>query len=255
MFDIKGTLFLGKCFIDLPSVASTNKYATQLLAKGTVLNGTIVSTFNQTKGKGAHNNQWLSEAQKNISISLVLFPKFLGVSQQFYLNMACCVGITDFLHKNFEEGFKIKWPNDIYYENRKLGGLLIENAIQGAQLKSCVVGIGLNVNQIRFPGHLPNPVSLQQITDTTFELYSLLEKLIPFIEQRYLQVERGALSDLEQVYTNRLYQINQEALYKFNGQTRKGRITGIDQQGKLLIAFNHEIRAFGFKEVVFMYDK
>lgn len=251
MFDIKGSLFLGKYFIDLSSVASTNEYAAQLLAKGTVLNGTIVSTFNQTKGKGSHNNQWISKAQKNISISLILYPQFLNIAHQFYLNIAICVGITDFLHKNFNQCFKIKWPNDIYYQNQKLGGLLIENVIQGNQLKSSTVGIGLNINQMEFPAHLPNPVSLKQITHTTFELYTFLEKLIPIIEQRYLQLEQGAFKTLKSVYLERLYRFGEAALYTFDGQTQTGCISDIDKQGKLVIVFDDDTRAFGFKEVVF----
>jgi len=251
LFNIKGSLFLGKCFIDLPSVASTNVYAAQLLHKGTTLNGTIVSTFNQTKGKGAHKNQWLSEAHKNISISIILFPKFLSVNQQFRLNMSICLGITDFLCKNFNESFKIKWPNDIYYKKTKLGGVLIENAIQGNQIKSSIVGIGLNINQMAFDTSLPNPISLKHISGINSDLYELLENLIPVIEQRYIQLQQGNFKTLEGDYLARLYQFNESAFYEFGGEKREGRIRGIDVQGKLLIEFKDERLAFGFNEVVF----
>jgi len=252
LFDIKGSLFLGKCFIDLPSVASTNVYATQLLRKGTTLNGTIVSTFNQTKGKGAYKNQWLSQADKNISISILLFPKFLRIDQQFKLNMVICLGITDFLCKNFNKPFKIKWPNDIYYEKQKMGGILIENSLQGNQLKSSIAGIGLNINQTVFEENLPNPISLKQITETTFNLYEVLEGLIPIIEQRYIQLQQGDFETLECDYLDLLYQFSEPAFYEFDGQKQEGKIVGIDAQGKLLIAFKGEVKAFGFKEVVFL---
>lgn len=251
MFNIKGSLFLGKCFIDLPTVASTNAYANQLLHKGTTLNGTIISTFNQTKGKGAYKNQWLSEADKNISISLILFPKFLRIDQQFKLNMAICLGITDFLSKNFKKPFKIKWPNDIYYEKQKMGGILIENSLQGNQLKSSIVGIGLNINQMAFDASLPNPISLKQITNTQLDLYEILENMIPIIEQRYIQLQQGHFKSLEADYLVRLYQFNEPALYEFGGRRHKGTIVGIDSPGKLLIDFTDKQRAFGFKEVVF----
>jgi len=126
LFDIKPTLFL--------------------LKQNNIAEGTVVSTFNQTKGRGNANNNWLSEADKNLSISIIYKPKFLLAKQQFYLNMAICLGIIDALKPTAQ--FTIKWPNDIYYKNYKVAGLLIENTLIGENLKHSVIGIGLNVNQV-----------------------------------------------------------------------------------------------------------
>jgi len=119
LFDIKPTLFTGKCFIDLPAVNSTNVYALNLLKQSNIVEGTVVSTFNQTQGKGNANNKWLAEPGNNLSFSIIYKPTFLLAKQQFYLNMAICLGIIEALRKetlNCNDSLKIKWPNDIYYK-------------------------------------------------------------------------------------------------------------------------------------------
>lgn len=259
MFDIKGTLFTGKCFIDLPSTPSTNVYAGNLLEKNSkknthksIFEGTIVSTFNQTQGKGAHQNKWLSEPDKNLSFSIILFPTFLKAQQQFHLNITICVGIIDFFLERFNNSFKIKWPNDIYFHNYKLGGILIENTLIGSSIKSAIAGIGLNINQTAFSASLPNPTSLKLITGKTFDLYELIEELAICIEQRYLQLRKKQYHQLKMAYLNQLYQINQTAAYKFRGKEQSGEIIGINDDGKLLIQFKNEKIAFGFKEVEFI---
>lgn len=260
MFDIKGTLFTGKCFIDLPSVPSTNVYAGNLLEKNsqknnlesTITEGTIISTFDQTRGKGAHQNKWLSEPGKNLSFSIILFPAFLKAQQQFHLNITICVGIIDFFLEHFNKSFKIKWPNDIYFHNYKLGGILIENILIGSAIKSAVTGIGLNINQTVFSTSLPNPTSLKLITGKTFNLYDLIEELAICIERRYLQLRNQQYHRLKMAYLNQLYQINQTAVYKFRGKEVPGKIIGINDDGKLLIQFKNETIAFGFKEVEFI---
>lgn len=250
MFDIKPTLFTGKCFIDLPTVNSTNVYALNLLKQNNIAEGTVVSTFNQTKGRGNANNNWLSEADKNLSISIIYKPKFLLAKQQFYLNMAICLGIIDALKPTAQ--FTIKWPNDIYYKNYKVAGLLIENTLIGENLKHSVIGIGLNVNQVIFNDALPNPISLKLINHIDYDLHELISEILVHIEKRYLQLKATKLEALKTDYLNNLYLYEEVAKFKVNNKMLNGTIRGINETGKLLIEMEDEIISFGFKEIGFV---
>lgn len=250
MFVIKPTLFTGKCFIELPQIDSTNVYALNLLKHTNIAEGTVVSTLNQTKGKGNANNRWLSKPDKNLSFSIIYQPTFLLARQQFYLNMAICLGIVDALPT--KPGFSIKWPNDIYYKNYKVGGLLFENIILGKKIKHSIIGIGVNVNQVDFSNELPNPTSLTKIFKKKFVLYELITDILLYIEKRYLQLKAMEFIALKKAYLNHLYLYEQAAIFKVNVKHVSGTIKGINENGQLLIKIGDELREFGFKEVEFM---
>lgn len=250
MFDIKPTLFTGKCFFDLPTIESTNIYALNLLKKTNIAEGTVVSTFNQTKGKGNANNSWLSEAGKNLSFSIIYKPAFLLARQQFYLNMAICLGIIDAFETEIK--LNIKWPNDIYYKKYKVGGLLIENTLTGKNIKNSVIGIGINVNQLIFNDALPNPISLKLINGKAYDLYKLLSKVLAHIEKRYLQLRAVQFEALKKAYLRNLFLYEKSAMFLVDGRQLAGTIKGVDDTGQLLIEIGNKLRAFGFKEVGFV---
>ena len=141
------TLFVGQNIIYLPTCQSTNNEALQFLADGTAYEGDMVVTDGQTQGRGQRGNQWIAQSGQNLTFSLVLQPTFLLASEQFWLNMAVSLAVYDSLSPFIPAGLRIKWPNDIYVNDRKMGGILIENALQGYNLAHSVVGIGLNINQ------------------------------------------------------------------------------------------------------------
>jgi len=250
LFEIKPTLFTGKYFIDLLKVDSTNSYAINLIKQTNIAEGTVVSTFNQTKGKGNANNQWLSQTGKNLSFSIIYKPTFLLARQQFYLNMAICLGIIDVL--STKKRFTIKWPNDVYYENFKIGGLLIENLLSGKYLKYCIIGLGLNINQTIFNDALPNPSSLKLINKTEYNLYEVMNDVLLHIEKRYLQLKALHFDVLKKDYLANLYLFNKPSKFKVDDKIVTGTIQGVDENGQLLIKIENKVKAFGFKEVAFI---
>ena len=165
--------------------------------------GTAWFTDYQTKGKGQRGKAWTGEAGQNIFISILLEPTGLMVADQFKLSAAVATACCDFFSEYALDDTKIKWPNDIYWKDRKAGGILIENIMQGDKWKYAIVGIGINVNQTIFED-LPNPVSLKQITGKKFNAVALAKKLCSYINIRWNQVKNNeflkVLRDYNSVY-------------------------------------------------------
>src|ERR1035441_10550859 len=144
------TLFIGKNLITLDSVASTNNFAKDMLSNTRPVEGTAIMAKEQYAGRGQMGNAWETESGKNLTCSFILYPEFLEADKQFFLNMAVALAVKDFCEHVLHDEIKIKWPNDIYYHDKKLGGILIENSISGNKISSSVIGIGINVNQTAF---------------------------------------------------------------------------------------------------------
>lgn len=186
--DSSNTLFIGKVFKQFAKLASTNDYALLLLSKSKPSEGTVISTLNQYKGRGQIGSTWESEAGKNINFSLILYPTFLPVKDQFQLNQAMSLGVRDFVAEYLLNPVKVKWSNDIFVKGKKVAGILIQNSIMGSQIRSSVIGIGINVNQTEFASNLPNPTSLKLEMGTDFDLVKLGAGLCQCLEQRYLKL-------------------------------------------------------------------
>lgn len=226
---------------------STNEEAALLIEKQPVIEGTIVITDNQMAGKGQRGNHWNSAPGKNLTFSIVLKPIFLSIVQQFDLNIVISLGILDYLN-SIRSGFEVKWPNDIYFGDQKVCGILIQNTIKGNTLDQTIAGIGLNINQQEFAE--PKAISLSKITGQEFNLNEVFEQLLSCIEKRYLQLKRG-YKELKQDYLNGMYRFGQDYLYRAD-EVFSGRITGISAQGLLEIQTNQGLKQFGFKEVEFI---
>jgi len=251
---IKNTIFIGKVLLQHDSLASTNLYALNLVSKNNPTDGTVISTYNQADGRGQIGSKWESEPLKNISLSIILYPKFLSVRNQFRLNQAISLGVFDFITKYINKKLKVKWSNDIYVANAKIAGILIQNTLSGSNFQSSVVGIGINVNQAIFKSDAPNPISMFNVTGNKYDLDQLVGELCKSVEQRYLQLRAGNHQQLEDDYINHLYRYQEDALYKRmdDGTIFSGKIVGLTDLGKLLIDHNRGTEAFGFKEVAFL---
>jgi BirA family biotin operon repressor/biotin-[acetyl-CoA-carboxylase] ligase len=247
------TLFVGQAFIDLPQVASTNAHALELLSKSKPVEGTVVSTFHQTDGRGQIGNKWESEPGKNISLSLVLYPDFLAAKDQFQLNIFVSLAVLDFTKKHLPDSHvSIKWPNDIYVGECKIAGILLQNALLNTQIRSTVVGIGINVNQTVFVSNPPNPTSLHLETGHEFNLAELVPSLCEFLESRYLQLKAGKIVPLQQEYIRHLFRFGQPTKYRrANGEPFEGTIVGIDEIGRLKMEVKGEVEVFDLKEIRF----
>lgn len=252
--NIFSQLFVGQNLVSLASVDSTNSWLKELLSKSAPLvEGTVIMAEEQYAGRGQVNNSWVSAAGMNLTISILLQPDFLPVDQQFYLNQAVCLGINDFLQKYFSNA-AIKWPNDCYIGHDKIGGILIENIIQGDKIKHSIIGIGLNINQEEYPETLKNVVSFKKILHRDYDLKILLAEICAAIEVRYLQLKGGDTTTINREYLNRLYKRGVFSMYRVEGRVVKGKILGTSRYGLLEVEIEDKTRQFGLKEIEFLQD-
>lgn len=247
-------LFVGQNLLTLKEVNSTNDFLKNLLSNSKPLpEGTVIMAESQFAGRGQQQNKWHSEPGKNLTFSVLLNPTFLAVADQFDLNRVISLGVVDALEPLLGNYLKIKWPNDIYYGDKKLGGILIENLIQGIQLKHAVVGIGLNINQNSFPVEVVNAISLKQILHKDYDLRVLLSDICCHIEGWYLKLRAAQKETVRIAYLDRLYWLNQQKMFRSNNNTFAGVITNVKSNG-LLIVIN-ELGAeleFSLKEIEFL---
>ena len=160
----------------LETLKSTNHYLDNL--EPTPAEGRVIMTTNQTGGVGQQGNVWESEAGKNLTFSLLLKPTFLPIASRFMLTKAISIAILDFLKQELpDQEVYIKWPNDIYFKNKKIAGILIKNEIKGMMMGTSIIGIGLNVNQESFDENLPNPISMKMITGKDYDLEFILNEI------------------------------------------------------------------------------
>jgi len=248
------TLFIGQIIQYLPSCQSTNDEAASLIAQSAPNEGLVVITDNQTAGRGQRGNQWEAKAGENLTFSLILSPSFLMATDQFWLNMAISLGIYDTLQPLIGQSLRIKWPNDIYVGDQKLGGILIENTLHGYSIAWSVVGVGLNVNQTEFGYAIATSLQCQAPLPNTYDLPGLLSRLCETLEQRYLQLLSGQRNTLKTNYLQILYRYQEEHTFESGGQYFRGTICGIDPTGRLAISVDGNVRHFGFKEVSFVFD-
>ena len=233
------------------SLESTNKYC-EALDLAEVGDFTCYWALEQTAGIGQRGNHWEAAPGMNLTFSLVLHPAFLPADRQFKLTQALSLALGDFLSIfNFQFSIRIKWPNDIYVDGKKICGTLVSTRLAGTQITSAVCGIGLNVNQTEFPDWVPNPTSLALLTGREFDLEPLLRQLLGCIERRYDDLKNGL--DPEPEYLERLLNIGVPARYKYNEEVITATITGVDPHGRLLLTAGDGRRlSCGMKEIVLL---
>ncbi len=233
-------------FTILDTVDSTNNYAMQQVHDGLAKHGMAWFATEQTAGKGQRGKNWASEKGKNIAMSLVFEPGQLKITSQFHLSAAIALAVFKFLKTYTGDEIKIKWPNDLYWRDRKAGGILIENKLQGKLWKWAVVGIGININQTEFDKDLLNPVSLKQITGKTFNVIDLARELQSLIMKDLATGK--TLNEILEEYNEHLYKINQLVTFRKAGVKFDTVIKEVSTQGKLVTVDAIE-REFDFGEV------
>ena len=224
------------------TLESTNQYLQNLLNEGVDIADNIVVTDFQTSGKGQGKNVWESENGKNLLFSIALDMSFLKAENQFLLTQIVSVTMINVLKKYLpEESLSIKWPNDIYFNDKKIAGILIKNEIRGMMMGTSIIGIGLNVNQTSFDKNLPNPISMKMITGKDFDLDELLSAISCQLSAISYQ---STVNGQQQIfnfqfstfnYTNKLYRYKQWASYEHEGQVKEMMIIGYDQFGRLIL--------------------
>jgi BirA family biotin operon repressor/biotin-[acetyl-CoA-carboxylase] ligase len=245
-------MIIGSRLVFYKNAESTNTYAYSLLKTEPVSEGTIIHTNYQYAGRGQKGNRWESEDGKNLLISVILFPDMVRPEDQFIISMFVSLGIYDFL-KMYIPCCKIKWPNDIYAWDDKIAGILIENSITANTINNSITGIGLNINQEKFPDELLNPVSLKILTGKEYDLDYCLKQLAGCLDLRYKQVIAGSCNELRNEYVSSLYWLNEWHNFKSEKGIFAGKIVSVTDSGRIEIeSRNAEIHAFAFKEIDFM---
>lgn len=239
---------IGYNFVELKSVDSTNNYAMAQVHAGLAFHGQVYFAYEQVAGKGQRGKSWATAAGENITMSIVLEPDFLRPMQQFALSIAIALGCYDFLKKYLPADCSIKWPNDIYWRDRKAGGILIESICKADAWLFAVAGIGININQVNFPGHIPNAVSLKQITGKTFDVVSLAKELCNNVEKRYTGLKENGPAKLLADYNNFLFKKNELVKVKKADLIFDTTIKAVNAQGQLLTADSID-RSFDFGEI------
>lgn len=246
---------IGNLIIRLEVIDSTNNYAIGQIKTNDLPDGTVFLTAEQTAGRGQMKNSWESEPGKNLLFSIVLYPAFLDIRLQFMLSKVVSLGIYKALNK-YVSPLKIKWPNDIYAGDKKLGGILIEHSIMGSKLHNSVIGVGLNINQAAFYSDAPNPVSLSMLTNQHFDSDQILTEVLSSIDEYYLKLKMGLNVEIDQEFLQALYRLNEIHTYRTKDGLFDGEIVGINEIGQLQIkAIDGALLTFHFKEVEFLYSE
>lgn len=248
------TLFVGQNLIKLLEVDSTNNFIKDLVSNSEPLTeGTVIMADHQYAGRGQQSNVWHAAPGLNLTFSLYLKPSFLAITKQFLLNMAVSIGIRNALQLFIKDGIKVKWPNDIYHNDRKMGGVLIENILAGSTYKASIIGIGINVNQTLFAPELQDRVtSMKGILHEDVNLLALLAEICSQIEKQYLRLKSGNYKELITDYVSGLYKFDTLASYRQNGEVIEGRIIEVTEAGLLVLLINGEKKEYNFKEIEFL---
>lgn len=229
---------LGQPFVSFSALDSTNEEGRRLIEGGGAQSGMAIFTANQQKGKGQRGKKWASDKDQGIALTLLLQPHFLTVSQQFLLSAAVAVGVCNFLAKRGgqPELFTIKWPNDIYYGDRKIAGILIENSIRpNAGWQWAIVGIGININQEIFSTELPNPISLFQITQQKNDPSALAKELCHSLSESLEPLGGAHPQQVIDTYQSQLYKRGKLCSFKKGEVSFQAIPVGITQSGELLL--------------------
>lgn len=246
---------IGDNIIELNETTSTNRFTSELLSKEKLPDGTVITAKCQSCGKGAGENRWESEAGKNLTISIVLHPEFLPLEKQFMLNKMVSLGVYDMISKLVTDPsqVKIKWPNDVYVGNKKICGMLIENAIIGNIFQHSILGIGININQEVFCSDAPNPVSLKNLNGKEYDLKYCLKLLCSCLDERYELLRNEGINPLDEDYLTALYRKGESALYIYNNEMISATIIDISEEGMLILeTMEGKVIECDFKEIVFL---
>lgn len=240
-------------WIHLPETDSTNTYLHHYKGEeGSLM--TVVSTDFQTAGRGQGSNHWESEQGKNLTFSVKIHPQGVPVNRQFIMLEAGSLALKDVLSQ-YSDDISIKWPNDIYWRDYKISGTLSECTISGNNIKSCIFGTGLNVNQKTFISDAPNPISLFQIIGKEIELQALLKQIINRMAHYIDLIDKGLYQTIDAIYHQSLYRLNQWHTYIDSEGNYEGKITGITPLGHLcIIDKQNRSHTYAFKEVKFVIE-
>jgi BirA family biotin operon repressor/biotin-[acetyl-CoA-carboxylase] ligase len=237
----------------LKEISSTNDYVFNLLKYSELEHGFCVSANFQNAGKGQSGNVWEAEAGKNLLFSIFLNTNKIPVNQQFILSEIVSVSIVNVL-KKYVPSVKIKWANDIFFKKKKLAGILIKTIIKNNEMISAVIGIGLNVNQLKFVENKGKAISLRMILGKKLEKSKILIQIVTEILANYGQFNSANQKTIENKYFSQLIRTDDYYPYKAENETFFAKITAVESNGCLhLLTKSGKEKKFLFKEVEFLF--
>ncbi|MDB5197787.1 MAG: hypothetical protein JWP88_2158 [Flaviaesturariibacter sp.] len=243
---------IGFRLIELQQVDSTNNYATALAHAGMAQHGCVVWAHHQTTGKGQRSKSWEAAVGENITASFIIDPSALSLSRAFGLSMAVAIAVQRFFSAYAGAQTKVKWPNDLYWGDRKAGGILIENSLSGSDWRLAVIGIGININQTAFGEMSSRAVSLKQLTGKTYVIRDLIPALAAQVQQAFTEL----LSDsagIENAYHQMLYKRGERVRLKKGGRVFEALIKGVTSGGQL-VAHHITDETFDVGEVEWLFN-
>lgn len=234
--------------MELTVVESTNIYAMERLQANLAAHGAAFFAHHQTAGRGQRGKTWSAEPGSNIAMTVVVDTSFLSLTKQFPLSVMVAIASHDLFNKYATGETFIKWPNDLYWRDRKAGGILIENQVRGNEWPAAVVGIGININQTQFPETIRNAVSLKQITGKDHDPIAIAKELCACLEQRYLQLKEGGFEELLAYYNSHLFKRGEKVRLKNNTAAFYCTIDRVSADGELFVTGGPK-ECFRFGEV------
>ncbi|MFW5820630.1 MAG: biotin--[acetyl-CoA-carboxylase] ligase [Bacteroidota bacterium] len=238
--------------IQLEEVDSTNKYVAERLSN-LDLPFCIRATY-QTAGKGQEENTWQSERGKNLLFSYAFRPVALNPGQGFFVSRISSLAAADFYSGHLQK-VKIKWPNDILNDQQKLAGILIENRFYGDKIDKCIIGMGLNINQEKFPVFSPPAASIMSVTGRKLDLEEVFWQVLEKLEYWIDVLNNHDFSLITKAYNQQLFRLMEPGIYRAGDEFFEARLTGVKEDGRLLLLTpKGEIRKYAFKEVEFVFS-
>ncbi|WP_455628487.1 biotin--[acetyl-CoA-carboxylase] ligase [Parabacteroides chinchillae] len=238
--------------IRLEEASSTNHYLRGLLARGPLPEGSVVVTENQTAGRGQIGNVWESEPGKNLTFSLVLYPDCIPANRQFLISQIAALSVKETLEAYIGD-VTVKWPNDIYWKDKKICGMLIENDLSGHNMYCSVIGIGINVNQKVFRSNAPNPVSLWQIVGEETDKEAILNRFLHIFYNYYLWLLQEKQDEIRSLYRKSLYRGDGFFSFADEHGIFEASVYDIELTGHLILRLhNGDLRRYAFKEVSYV---
>ena len=234
----------------LNNVDSTNNYAMGMIQKGIAKDGNAVFAMEQTSGKGTRGRQWSSNKGDNIILSISQQMQWMPISQQFHLSVAVALGCFDLFSKYAPGIVSVKWPNDIFINDTKAGGVLIENTVKGTLWQWAVIGIGLNVNQTDFESTILNATSLSIATKKKYDILQLAQELYLSVTKRINDLRLGHFFAMLETYNEYLFAKDRMVLLKRQNKIFETKIRKVSETGQLITHDEIE-RKFNFDEVEF----
>lgn len=234
----------------LDCVDSTNNYAMALVQKGGFVTGNAVFAMQQTAGKGRRGKHWKSNEGENILLSIPVEMQWLPISQQFQLSVAVALACLDLLSENVLANLFIKWPNDIFLNDKKTAGILIDNLLRGNSWQWAIIGIGININQQNFEGLDLPATSLSKETGSEYNVLLLAKQLHNLVLKRILDLKKGNFETMLREYNMHLYGKGKKVKLRKQNILFETEITGVSSSGQLITNDAME-RRFDFDEVEF----